>query len=361
MIDAKTLLRDPRRRNLAILAGVALVMVVLAALALLRQASEVAPRETAEPFFPGLAHEANQIAHIRVQARKGALDIVFKPDKGWVVASHDDYPASFEQVRATVVGMAALLALEPKTAREDWLPYLNLVSPLHGGNGTLITLMDDKGAILASLIAGKTTDIGDPSGAIGLFVRHPDDPQSWLARSVFEPKSEPSDWLDKHVMEIDRSRIAETDIDPLAGPSYVVRRDKPSDADFKLTALPKGRALSYDSAPDGVAAAVVDFSFDDVKPARSFDFSDPAHMARVVTRTFDGLTVTVNVIQQGADYWATVSADGSSPDAKKEARDIDAHATGWAYKLPAFKGQQFNTTLDSLLKPLGGAAPAKAG
>ncbi|MGB8364704.1 MAG: DUF4340 domain-containing protein [Rhizomicrobium sp.] len=362
MIDTKAFLRDPRRRNLAILAAVAFVMVVLAVLAVVHEAHELAPRKMAQSLFPELAHEAGRVAHIRIQSHKGSLDIVFKPEKGWVVASHDDYPASFEQVRETIVGLAALVAIEPKTARQDWLPYLDLVSPLHGGNGTLITLMDDKGTILASLIAGKTTDIGDPSGAMGLFVRQPGDPQSWLARSVFEPKSDASDWLDKQVMTIDRARIAEADIDPLVGPSYVVRRDHPSDADFELTELPRGRALAYDGAPDGVAASVADFSFDDVRPARNFDFSDSAHLARIVTKTFDGLTVTVNVMQQGTDYWATVSAEGApnSPDARKEARDIDAHAAGWAYKLPAAEGQQFTTTLESLLKPVGGAAP-KAG
>jgi hypothetical protein len=360
MTDTQALLRDPRRRNLVILAGVAVVMVLLAFLALVRQAGEVAPHETQDSFFPNLAHEASQIAHIRIQSRKGTLEIVFKPDKGWVVASHDDYPASFEQVRATIVGLAALVSIEPKTAREDWLPYLDLVAPAQGGNGMLIMLLDEKGAVLASLIAGKTTDIGDPSGAIGLFVRHPDDPQSWLARSVFEPKNDPTDWLDRQVMTIDRARIAETDVDPLVGPSYSVRRAKPSDADFSVSDLPKGRELAYDGAPDAVAAAVVDFTFDDVRPAKDFDFSDPAHTARIVTRTFDGLTVTVQIVQQGPDYWASVSADGApnSRDAQKEARAIGAHTLGWAYKLPSFKGQQFTTTLESLLKPLPAKTPA---
>ena len=159
-------------------------------------------------------------------------------------------------------------------------------------------------------------------------------------------------------MTIDRARIAEADIDPVSGPSYAVRRDTPMAQDFKLTEMPKGRDLSYEGAPDGIGAAVVDFSFDDAKPAREFDFSDPQHTTRVVTKTFDGLTVTVSVIQQGQDYWATVSAEGRGPDAIEESRAIDAKATGWAYKLPAYKGQQFMTPLENLLKPK--APPAKA-
>lgn len=358
MIDTKVFLADPRRRNLAILAAVAVVTMLLAILGLAHQASLTAQNERPETFFPGLAARVHQIAHIRLVSKSGTVDVVFKPERGWVVASHDDYPASFEELRQTVVGMAALVTLEKKTARTDWLPYIDLGDPAHGGNGQEITLLDDKGQVIAALIAGKTTDIGDPSGAIGLFVRRPGDPQSWLARSVFEPKTQASDWMDKQVMAIDRARIAETDVDPAVGPSYVVRRDHETDTDFHLMEMPKGRELAYDGAPDGIGAAITDFSFDDVKPARSFDFSDPQHTTRLVTKTFDGLTVTVNVIQQGADYWATISAEGSNPDSQKEAREIDAHATGWAYKLPAYKGQLFETTLESLLKSRSAPAPA---
>ena len=350
---------DPRRRNLAILAGIAVATIAAAVLGVFHQASFSERRGHPELLFPDLVSHVRQIAHIRIQSKDGTIDVVFKPEKTWVVTNKDDYPASHEQVRATVIALATLTALEKKTARADWLPYVDLLSPAHGGDGKEITILDDKGDVMASIITGKSVDIGDPEGAVGLFVRRPGETQSWLARSIVEPKADLGDWLEKDVMNIDRARISEADVDPLSGPSYVVRRDKPSDGDFKLNEIPKGRELSYEAAPDAVAAAVVDFSFDDVKPARDFDFSDSAHTARVVTKTFDGLTVTVNVIQQGQDYWATVSAEGTGPDARNEARAIDDHASGWAYKLPAYKGQQFMIPVESLLKPKGGArAPA---
>jgi hypothetical protein len=359
MSDIRTQLNDPRRRNLAILAGVALVTLLLAVLGLTHQAGLTARHENPEAFFPGLETRLADVTQIRIRSKKGVIDVVFKPARTWVVASQEDFPASHEQVHQTLVTLATLTTLERKTARADWLPYVDLVSPAEGGNGTEITLLDEKGETIASVITGKSVDIGDPDGAIGLFVRRPGDTQSWLARSVLEPKAALADWLDKAVMTVDRARIQETHVDPQSGPFYVVSRDKPSDADFKLNEIPKGRELAYDGAPDTVAAAVADFSFDDVKPARNFDFNDP-HVARIITRTFDGLTVSVNVIQAGQDYWATVSADGATPEAKDEARQIVARASGWAYKLPVAKGQQFTTPLESLLKPKGVASAPTA-
>ena len=363
MSDTLALTQDPRRRNLVGLAVVAVVLVVLAVLALVRQEREVAPHYTPQPFLPGLASEVRNIAHIHVASKTGVVDLQFKPDRGWVVASHDDYPAAFDHVRQTVVGLAALETIEPKTARADWLHYLDLEPPPKG-DGTQITLEDGQGHALAGIITGKTEDIGDPSGAVGLFVRRQDSNQSWLVRSVFQPKTDAAEWLDKQVVDVELSRIQEVDVNPLTGPSYEVRRDKPNVANLNLVDIPKGREVAYAGATDGIAGAITGFTFDDVRPAKELDFSD-GHAARLVAKTFDGLTVTVQTLQQGHDYWATVFAEGAAgkPDAQRQARAVDARASGWAYKLPAYKGQQYMSTLESLLKPLPSksapAAPAR--
>jgi len=343
-------LSDMHRRQLTVLGAVAAVLVILAALALWHQTEQLSSGYKRQSLFPDLPHRASEVTHIHVAAKKGSFDVVNKPGKGWVVASRDDFPASFEQVNKTVVGLATMETLEPKTARADWLHYLDLDAPPKG-NGVLIALSDAKGQTLAAIIAGKSEDIGDRSGASGLFVRKPDSTQSWLARSTFEPKSDVTDWFDKKLVDVERSRIAETDVSPAGSPAFTVKRDKPADADFKLVNGPPGRVRAYPGAADGIAAAIVGLTFDDSKPAKEVDFSKASHL---VTRTFDGLTVSVNVVQLKNDYWATVSAQAAAgkPTAAREAQAIDAKTSGWAYKLPAFKGQQLSTKLESLLKPL---------
>ncbi len=357
-MDVNALFKDRRRRNLVGLVAAALVMGASAWLALSHQAAMLRPPNPHHTFFPNLPGKVREIARIHVVSRTATFDIVFKPEKGWVLPAKGNYPASFDQVRQTIIGMAALETIERKTARPDWLHYIGLIAPPKG-HGVVIALEDEHGATLAALIAGKGEDIGDPSGAQGLYVRRPGDNQSWLVRSVFAPKADPADWMDKDLVDVDSARIQETDVDPADGPSYEVRRDKPSDPDFTLSPLPKGREIAFPTGPDGIADALTGFSFDDAAPARDFDFSDAA---RVVTRTFDGLVVAIRVIQQGADYWASVSADAvpGKQDAADEARKIDAKASGWAYKLPAYKGQQFMTSLESLLKPLPAKPAGKA-
>ncbi|HEV2650623.1 MAG TPA: DUF4340 domain-containing protein [Rhizomicrobium sp.] len=352
---------DPRRRHLLILAIIALVSVLLAGVAVWQQSRNDVSTTSQDDFFPGFAKKVRKATHIHIASSTGAFDITFSPQKGWVVPQRYDFPASFDLVRRTLVGMAALVTLEPKTANPAWLHFIGLDAPPKG-TGIAITVSNEKGEALAALIAGRSEDIGDSSGAIGLFVRRPNEDQSWLVRSVFDPRPLISDWLDKTVVDIDRARIQSVTFQPPNAPSFTVSRAKPADADFTLSPLSK--PLPDASMPDALAAAITGFSFNDVRPAKDLDFGAPGGASHVVTTTFDGLRVTVNVLKQGTDYWASVSAEATDPsrtDANKEAANINAHASGWAYKLETFKGQLFMTTLDTLLKaaqgPAAGAPP----
>ncbi|MBU6298904.1 MAG: hypothetical protein KJS68_11730, partial [Alphaproteobacteria bacterium] len=185
------------------------------------------------------------------------------------------------------------------------------------------------------------------------------DSQSWLVKSPFQPEASQTNWMRMKVADIDNSRIQEVDVRPLSGPYYTVKRDKSSDTDFTLSPIPRGREVTDAGGPDDVAYALAGFSFDDVEPSGNFDFDTQS--SRLITRTFDGLIVSTDVLRQGGDYWARVFADAlpGKPEAVKEAHEINARAAGWAYKLPAYKGVQFLTSLDSLLKPIGKAKASK--
>jgi len=346
---------DYRLRTLGILAISALVSVALAAFAIFHQASLLAPKYVPGPFFPGLASRLQDVARITVESKKGVLDVVRQQDERWTVLERANYPASLEEVQKALVGLAALQTIEPKTSRPDKFHYVNLDAPPKS-NGVRISAKDSSGKSIASAIFGATEDIGDSSGAVGIFVLKSGETQSFLARSVFEPKTDPGDWMDKTVVKVDRGRIQEVDVAPLSGPAYAARREAPNEPDFKLLRLPSGREPMNEAAADGVASALAGFRFEDVRPVAQVDFSNGA---RVTTKTFDGLTVSATVAQIGPDYWAKLvaTADPAHREAQREAGEITAQTSPWAYKLPPEEGQLFTTTLESLLKPAG--TPAK--
>ncbi|MBV8978535.1 MAG: DUF4340 domain-containing protein [Alphaproteobacteria bacterium] len=353
-------LADPRRRTLAVLAGTALVFILLAALALWRQAAELAPPRGGDAFLPELADHEREAARIHFASKKGSFDVVFRPNhagaSAWVIPQKGDYPAAFPEVNKTLLNLANLKAIEPKTAQPEWFRYVDLDAPPKGA-GTEITVKDEKGRTLASLIVGKSEEIGDAGGATGLFVRRPGENQSWLVRSESGFQTDVNGWLDKTALDLDPTRIQSTIVTAADGSSYELVRDAKTDAHFKLAAMPAGRTLSNEGAPDSPADALSGFSFEDAKPAGRVDFS---HAAHIRTRTFDGLQIDAAVAKIGTEYWVSLEAAnvGNSPSVAKEARDINARAAGWAYKLADYKGAQFTTPLESLLAPKGGAKPA---
>ncbi|MDE2463598.1 MAG: DUF4340 domain-containing protein [Alphaproteobacteria bacterium] len=349
MSRAAAILHNRRQRNLLVLVILAVLSIWFAIMALAHQAALMAPKYVPHTFFPGLAQKDRHIASIRITSKKyGTVAVDFIPERGWVLPAEHDFPANFALVRKTIFGMVGLEAVAPKTARPQWLKYLDLEAPPQG-RGVKVALYDDKGHTIAAMIAGKTTTLGE-LGQLGLFVRTPSSSQSWLARSVFQPDPNPADWMNKDVLHLHRAEIKSVTVRPTDGPSYTVERATPSVADFAVKGLPKGSALSYPTAPDGPAYGLVDFSFDKAVPIQTIDF---AHAAEMETTTFDGLSITARIAAQDGNSWVALSAAAKPGNraAGQQARTINKTAGGWAFEIPAYKAAQLTTPLDNLLKP----------
>ena len=147
---------------------------------------------------------------------------------------------------------------------------------------------------------------------------------------------------------IARDRVKGAVVTPAMGPSYTLSRDNKDQQDFKLLDLPKGRSLSFEGSPDGVAGAITGFDFDDVAKADGIDFTKAPQQ---VANTFDGLNITVKVANKGMEHWASVSAEGTNDMTKMEAEKINAAVMGWAFKISDMKMGQFVANRETLLKP----------
>ncbi len=344
--------RDPKQRNLQILGGLTALFVALAAVAVWQQSSSLAPKFEPQPFFPGLTDHINDLGEVAIATKTGTFHI--RMNQGlWRIAEKDGFPADAAQVRAVATGMADLTMLEPKTARADWLNFVNLGAPDKGGDGVDVKLTDARGNAMAEVVVGKSQGAADDLGRTELYVRRPNENQSWLARGNLAPKANAGDWLDKNVINIARDRIKGASVTPPTGPAYTLGRDNKDQMDFKILDMPAGRQLAFDGSPDGVGSAILGFDFDDVAKADGFDFSKAPQS---VTHTFDGLDVTVKVAKKGMDNWASITVAGTTPMTQNEAMAINARVGGWAFKLQQSKADQLVALRETLLKPVGGAA-----
>jgi hypothetical protein len=356
-----------RLRALTTLAAVTGIAVILAAIALWQRAATGLPAFEQQRMFPSLRESMNGVTTIQIETKDVSFNVVRKEEGRWIVPDKANYPADFAAIRKTILGLADLNLVERRTARADWHDKLGLRLPKSGGSGTLLTLKDAKGEVLASLIIGENVEGASAGGQQAVYVRRPTDPQTYVARGNVSPPTGQAQWLDKAFIDLARDRVKTVAMKPFKGRAYTVTRDKPQDENFRIVeSIPAGRVLRTENEPNGIGNALLGLSFDDVKPQQGLNFTNAAGVAFL---TFDGLTLNLSLIEAENEFWMTVAAVASAgvqppptssgasaalkPDVAKEAKEINALVVGWAYKIPRYKGTLLTAPLEDLLKPVG--------
>jgi hypothetical protein len=355
-----------RVRALAQLAGVTAIAVIFAVIAMWQRAATGEADFATVRMFPSLKAEMGKVTAIQIETKTASFNVTRNAEGRWIVPDKANYPADGNTVLKTILGLSELDLVEQRTSRSDWHEKLGVSLPKAGGTGTLVTMKNAKGEMLASLIVGNTVEGASAGGEQAVYVRHANQPQTYVARGNFAPPTAEAQWLDKAFIDLARTRVRTAAVKPFKARPYSVTREKPSDENFRIVeAIPAGRVLRTENEPNAIGNALLGISFDDVKPQTGMDFTTNA--AHAEFKTFDGLTLSLNLIEQDRDFWLTISAvsdtsvpppaadktGGLKPDVAKEAKDINDTVAGWAYKVPRYKGVLLSTPMEDLLRPVG--------
>ncbi len=332
---------DFRLKKLIVLGVVTVVFAGLATGAVIWRAQQIQTQMPPAPFLPGFSAQVKNAQRIHIASKAGSFDVAYSEGAGWTLPAKGNYPADFEQVRHLLIGLAALETIAPKTARADWLPFIGLDEP---GNGTHIVVSDAHGVALADIITGKTMPLGDGTG---IFVRRGGETQSFLARAPYAPEPQLGPWLMQGVYSINAARLMN-----VATPAVTVQREHTSDQNYGMTGVATGKFNP--TAVNGLAAAILDFAIADVRPVAAVDFAG----ARAITaRTFDGVILTMALVQKPDGVWARITASavpGAVTAFRQEADGIAARAAPWAYKLGPEQARALMAGREEFLAPAGG-------
>jgi len=362
-----------RVRSLAILAGVTAIAVIFAVIALWQRSATGESDFATVRMFPSLKAEMGNVTAIQIETKAASFNVTRNAEGRWIVPDKGNYPADANTVLKTILGLSELNLVEQRTSRADWHEKLGVALPKAGGTGTLVTMKNAKGEVLASVIVGGAVEGASAAGKQAVYVRHAAQPQTYVARGNFAPPTEEAQWLDKTFIDLARTRVKTATVQPFKGRPYSVTREKPSDENFRIVeAIPAGRILRTENEPNAIGNALIGMSFDDVKPQTGMDLTSAV---KSTFTTFDGLTLTLSLIEQDRDFWLTVNAahdasvvpptdekaSGLKPDVAKEAKDINGTVSGWAYKAPRYKGVLLSTPMEDLLRPVGTPAGPTVG
>jgi hypothetical protein len=395
-------------KTLAILGGVVLLALIAALTLHSGNEPQTESRAAAQPVLPDLRDHLNDIASVSFTgAGEKPIATFEKGAAGWTVKERGGYPADTAKLREFLLKLSDATLEEAKTSSEKHYAELGVDD---------VKAADAKGVLVALVGLPKPTQlivgIANARGA-GTYVRRAGESQSWLAKGNISIDKSASNWLDKGLADIAATRIKEVALTSPEGKVLRVVKDQSTDANFKVSDVPKGRELSSEFAANGLGTALAGLRFDDVVANKDAEPPADGKVNKAHYVAFDGLAVdaiawkkddkayarfTVNfdaaaaepaiVAQQAkakADWelqqkdQAAKAADAAKTDnpvkpadatpplavsdpakdkqqrldaLNKEVADLRQRFEGWTYVLPAFRFDNFAKGMDDMLKSL---------
>ncbi|MGD0109860.1 MAG: DUF4340 domain-containing protein [Rhodopila sp.] len=301
-------------------------------------------------MFPDLAPKLRDLAKVEITHQARQTVIEKRPDGDWGVASMHDYPVQDAKLRAMLTGLTELRLAEPRTSDPAEYSRLGVDDPNGAASAAdLLRLVDGTGKPILAVIVGHRRVRSQANVPEEVYVRRPEETQSWLAEGSLQVDADASQWLDRNVMNIAHDRIASVAVGDKA---LVFARQ-----DGKLTLTqPADHPKLEDYKVEDVARALELLTFQEVKADADAPGSEAGHS---VFTTDDGLAVAVTVLHADKDIWARFAVSGSSDKVKPEAERISERVAGWTYQIGAWKEKSLVPTIDDLkaAEPAKPAAP----
>lgn len=345
-----------RNRGLVVLAGVTVITVIAAGWSLSERYSEAAlERREGGLIFPNLQQKVGDISAVQVARASGSFTLERQTD-GWANMGAGGFPARQARIEKMIGGLAGLSYFEPKTARTDLYPRIEVEDVAEGTKSTRLTVKDESGTALADVIVGKAKIGVAGLDRDGVYVRLQGEERAWLAEGTLDVRYDAADWSDRRVVDVRASAIGVMSVKHADGEVVEIYRKNSDDADLTLKNLPDNAEIDNQYQIDYMAGILDSVSFGDARRADKIDFEgDPGFQATVVST--DGLVVMLRTTAPAEDgtAWVQVDADVAKDfepkeDAKKEAERIDSELAGWAFQVPRAKTERLKIRLKDIIK-----------
>ncbi|MYC27821.1 MAG: DUF4340 domain-containing protein [Nitrospira sp. SB0662_bin_26] len=262
---------------------------------------------TGQPVFPELKTVINDVTELSVATQSGTITLHRQEDI-WRVKEKYDYPADLGTVRETLIGLAELTTLEPKTRKPELYEILGVQDvDAEGSLSTGITLKDATGNTVAAAVIGNDRAAQGKSGYKELFIRKVGDPRTWLVQGRLTVEKNPGKWLDEELTQIETKRVRRLIVTHPDKTRLVVEKARPTDLNYQVGNVPQGLEIESQFTVNNIVSTVTSLSLDDVKPRSEVPF-DGQPVVTAVFETFDGLQGIVQLFPKDENNYVTISA-----------------------------------------------------
>ncbi len=339
---------------------VATILALVAVLVFVPGEHAVEDSATDALLLPGLADRINDVNRVDiVTAGDTVVATLTRTTADWRLEQMEGYHANWPKLQELLVGLAQAKIAQVKTDKPRYYSRL----------GVEDVASEDAGSVLVKLSIGDATTgilIGHPAqvGA-GQYVRLQDSAASALLDRTLDVPTEPLDWADKRIIDINASEVAEVEIIHPAGGRVFVTRISADQTDFDLVGLPPGRETQSSWSVNSFASSLTLLDFESVRSADSVAWQDAVRMRLL---TFSGLEIMAEMVAADGQHLVHLSAshpaaqvvdNGKDDIAQQAAEDvanrvaeINQRVSDWAYGIAKYKYEGMVKTQEDILKPL---------
>lgn len=316
--------------------------------------------EGREAWLPELTGRVAQVAALEVQVGNEPAVRLARSGDGWVLPAKEGYAAASQPLADLLKALLEAEKVEARTANPQLHARLGLAEDGETGERASRVRIEfaDAAAVdtaAADAAAGSAAPgaaallelrIGNPaSQGAGQLVRRKGEEQVWLiSRNIPLPATE-LDWLDRRVTAIAFADVRELDVRYASGEQITVYRDEQAQPNLKVRQLPKGRALPFEAAANGMATLFANLRLSDALPLAQLPFDREKPALRFVLQTFAEGRLEGQVYRHGEEYWMTLPVrEGLSaeqvPGREQWAFRIETqHYQALAKRLPQLLGE----------------------
>jgi len=302
-----------------------------------------------------LMGKVNQVAKVVVTDSNGKTHLLKQGDR-WLVKEQSGYDAEFTKVKKLLLGLADLETIESKTSKPENYGRLGVQAVGEAGEvaSKQIQLFDKADNLMHTLIVGKAKSLrtaGGPTSKGAIYVRQPNDEQSWLVSGKIELPDTQTEWLNKSIIDLKASRVQAVNIQHADKDTLSISKKAKADENYAVDNFPEKAELKSSSAANQIAALLQNLTFDEVLKRGGFE-ADDKKITDITFDTFDGLKIMTKLIEkEGKHYiWFDAKAESDDDAIKQESSKLNTNFALWVYQISETNANKFKKKLEDLIK-----------
>ena len=312
-------------------------------------------------LLPDMAGKINDVDKVEIiTAGNNTVASLIKTPDTWQLRQMGGYRADWPKLQSLLAGLAQARVIEVKTDKPEYYSRLGVegVEP------------EDADSVLVKLSVGDQTTgvlIGHQAqGREGRYVRLQDMAASALVDQSLEVAREQLGWVDKRIIDINASEVAEVEILHPEDGRVLITRISADQTDFDLVDLPLDREVQSSWAVNSLASVLSMLDLETVRSEKGVDWSEAVRM-RVLL--FSGVEIMVDLVEAGDDRLLGLRASHPTAglnklkgnddiarlaveDVAKRVADINDGVNGWVYGIAGHKYNAMVKKFEDLLKPV---------